>query len=492
MKQVSKSYGAVRALREASLVCQQGEIHGLIGENGAGKSTLIKILSGAVKPDAGSVEVGGAALSQFHPGEARAQRIHTVFQELSSIEGLSVAQNLLFGIEPKVRLGRISRQELNRRAQEALDGLGVEQDATRQVESLRLDERQVLEVAKALVRDPRVLLLDEATSSLHPAQVEWLFERVREFAAGGGTAIFVSHRLDEITELCGRVTVFRSGTDVASGDTHAMPEERLIELMLGQSLETVYPPRTRPVREEVACRLTGFGVPPVLRKVDLTIRKGEIMGIAGLQGQGQADLFLSMYGALRSEGTMELDGEEVNVSSPARALELGVGLVPEDRARDGLFLTLPVADNMILSALPEVSRGGLLSRRRVLARVKSEVETLRIKVSNLGDEVDGLSGGNQQRVVLGRVLMRKPRLLLMYDATRGVDVGTKSAIYGLMRELSDSGIAILWYSSEVPELVNMSDRVAVLHDGAVSALLEDEITESSIIGAAVGGAGSLS
>ncbi len=487
LRDVHKSYSGVQALRGASFSCSFGQIHGLIGENGAGKSTLVKVLSGATTADRGAISIQGREFAARNPREAREHGIGTVFQELSLIGDLDVAQNLLYEQEPRTRTRRINRRALKARAAETLARYGLEQDVAQLVRDLRLAERQVLEIVKVLVREPRVLVLDEATSSLLPAQVDWLFGIARAFARDGGLVIFVSHRLSEIMTLCDSVTVLRDGRDVGHGAISELSEPRLVELMLGRKLEGVYPPRTKPPTTEVVCRLEKFSAPPTLRQIDLDVRVGEIVGVAGLDGQGQTDLFLGLYGARRAEGRVELEGRRVNLRTPVNALNAGVGLVPEDRARDGLCLSLGAGDNMTLSSLSDVARFGFIQRAAARDRIQEGIDRLRITIRSPSAEVSSLSGGNQQKVLLARVLLREPKLLLMLDATRGVDVGTRYEIYRLMRAHCDSGGAILFYSSDIAELVNMSDRVVVLHDGAVRALLEDDMSEASILSAVIGG-----
>jgi ribose transport system ATP-binding protein len=490
LSDVRKSYGGVHALRGASLDCRFGEIHGLVGENGAGKSTMVKILSGAVRPDAGALTLAGEPVAFGSPADARRHGVGTVFQELSLIPDLSVAANLFYGIEPRVRAGRVSAKALHRAAEEALAAFGAgDYDVRAPVRSLRLAERQVLEIVKTLVRRPRVLLLDEATSALLPAQVEWLFEIVRAFARDGGLAIFISHRLAEIEALCDRVTVFRAGRDVGAGRTADLPEERLVELMLGRTVERIYPDKAAALSGDVVCRLRGFSAPPQLTSVDLELRRGELVGVGGLDGQGQADLFLGLFGVRRASGTIELDGRSVSPASPAAALDAGIALVPEDRAAEGLCLTLGIRDNLVLSSLRSVSRLGFVSRVRERVLVDRAVLDLQITMREPREPVGALSGGNQQKVLLARVLARKPSLLLLYDATRGVDVGTKAEIYRLMREQAAAGVAVLFYSSDAAELANLADRVLVLHDGRVGAELAGAITEEEIVAAAVGGRG---
>ncbi len=488
LSELHKAYGGTRALRGASLSAAAGEVHGLVGENGAGKSTLVKILSGAVRPDAGTVTLAGAALRPRSPQEARRAGIGTVFQELSLIPDLSVAANLLYGIEPKVRAGRVATGALNAAARAALERFELPAgDVARPVRELRLAERQVLEIVKTLLHEPRVLVLDEATSALLPEQVAWLFALVRRFAADGGCALFISHRMAEIEQLCDRVTVFRSGEDVGGGRTAELPEEKLVELMLGRTVERIYPAKAEALAEApVVCELRGVGAPPRLRGVDLTLRRGELVGVGGLDGQGQAELFGALFGTVPATGTVVLDGRELHASSPAQALDAGVALVPEDRAAEGLCLTLGVRDNVSLGNLRRISRLGLVDRGRERSLIGEAVRELQIKVADVRDPVGGLSGGNQQKVLLGRVLARSPRLLLLYDATRGVDVGTKSEIYRLMREQAEAGVGVLFYSSDAAELANLADRVLVLHDGVVRAELTGEITEEEI-GAAAGG-----
>jgi ribose transport system ATP-binding protein len=487
-----KSYDGVHALQGASLVCAFGEVHGLIGENGAGKSTLVKVVSGAVRPDAGTVKVGGEELQLRNPRDAQRAGIGTVFQELSLIPDLTVAANLLYGMEPRVRLGRVDRRRLIRRATDVLAAYDVDGiDPTALTRDLDLADRQVVEIVKVLLREPRVLVLDESTSALLTGQVKWFFDQVSRFAAGGGAVLFISHRLEEIQGNCSQVTVFRGGVDVGTGPIEEMPESRMVELMLGRAVERVFPPRApAPDAPTPLCEVRELSAEPRLRGVSFDVMRGEILGVAGLQGQGQAQLFLSLFGALPHDGAIAMHGAPVRLRRPGDALAAGIALVPEDRASEGLCLGLPIRDNISLGSLGSLSRLGLVSPTRERALVGAAAERLSIRMSDQRQEVSALSGGNQQKVLLARVLAHEPALLLMFDATRGVDVGTKVEIYILMRELCERGVSILFYSSDVFELANLSDRVIVLHDGRVRALLTgDELDERRILAAVVGGAG---
>jgi ribose transport system ATP-binding protein len=320
--------------------------------------------------------------------------------------------------------------------------------------------------------------------------VQWLFDTVRDFAAKGRVVVFISHRLAEIEALCDRVTVLRNGKDVGHGPMAEMPEDKLVELMLGRRIERVFPQSDRDsrVQDDVVCELEGFGSAPRLHDVDLKIKRGEIVGVGGLAGQGQADLFLALFGARRSSGRATIAGRHVHPKSPSQALSAGIALVPEDRASEGLCLALSIRDNISLGNLSRVSRYSLISARRERQLVRNAVESLHILLRDPRQEANSLSGGNQQKVLLGRILAGQPDLLLLYDATRGVDVGTKSEIYQLMLEQCARGVGILFYSTDASELANMADRVVVMHDGTIRARLAGaELTEERIIAAAVGG-----
>jgi ribose transport system ATP-binding protein len=492
LQTVSKSYGGVHALRAVNLEAVAGEVHGLVGENGAGKSTLVKILSGAVAPDDGTIILDGQPRTLGTPALSREIGIATAYQELSLVLDWDVATNLFYGREPAVRAGRISPRAARAAARKVLADLGVTSiDPGRVVRDLRLAERQVLEIVHALIADPRVLILDEPTSALTAEQVEWFTLRVREFVSRDRLVLFISHRLDEIAAMCDRLTVLRDGRDVACGPITEMSEGRIVELMLGErhQLELAAPHERRP---KLASRTSGvtlqeFASPPELREVTLDIGAGEVVGVAGLEGQGQLELFLALYGVRRSTGAVELDGNRLKLRSPTAAKRYGIGLVPEDRSL-ALCLPLSIRDNLTLGSFETVSRFGMVSRGRETAMVTRVMTNLHVRAQSGGQVVETLSGGNQQKVLLGRVLEANPRLLLLYDATRGVDVGTKAEIFALMHAQADAGVAVLYYSTDATELLTNCDRVIVMHDGAIRATLAGEaLTHEGIISAAVGG-----
>ena len=488
-KNIRKAYGGVQALADASLSCFPGEVHGLVGQNGAGKSTVIKILSGAVAPDGGELLREGQAIRLGSPLAAREQGIGTVFQELSLVGDLSVAMNLLYGTPGITRWGRFNLRALVARAEEQLSAIGLHRlNPQALVRDLSLSDRQVLEVAKIVLRRPRLLILDEATSALPPADVEWLQRIAADFAREGGAVVFVSHRMQEVMAFSHRLTVFRGGKDVGTGLVSEFGHDDLIELMLGRRIDSSFPPKpSRQPHQKPLLELGRMKSGRRLQHVDLKLYPGEILGVGGLQGQGQLDLFLALYGAQPLTGAVTVDGKSVSLRSPAHAIRAGIALIPEDRGTEGLFQTLAIKDNILIGNLDKVSRLGLLfggAPRRMVARMLAMLE---VKLRSPYQEVAGLSGGNQQKVLLARALAQEPKILLMYDPTRGVDVGTKTEIYRLMRKQCARGVGVLFYSSDAAELAGVSDRVVVLHDGSIGAELEgDALTEESVVRAVVG------
>jgi ribose transport system ATP-binding protein len=488
LNQVSKRYGGVVALDEATLHCITGEVHGLVGENGAGKSTLVKILSGAVEPDAGTILFNDERLAFSSPGEAIRSGIGMVYQELSLIPDLTVGQNIFFGIEQPDSLGGTSRRVLRERCYQLFDQMGIEvADPDRTINELSLAQRQMVEIAKVIARDPAVIVLDEATSALGRAQAEWLLDFCGRLAAQGKIFVYISHKLSEIREVAHRITVFRNGKDVGTRDRDEATTDELVGLMLGRRIGRLYAQRATEINSEPLLKVNRLRSGVRLKDVSLTLQKGEILGIGGLTGQGQEELFRALYGVQPSDGQIELEGKSVHIKSPSEALENNIALVPEDRATQGLLFPKPVSENISLSVLPKLLRFGLLDRSSERTMVRKAIDQFSIVVPDPADPVQRLSGGNQQKVVLAKLLATQPRVLMMFDSTRGVDVGTKAEIYSLLRELAEAGSSILWYSTDNDELINMCDRVLVLRQGQVEAeLSEDLITEENIIRASVG------
>jgi ribose transport system ATP-binding protein len=491
MEGVSKRYGGVRAIEKAELTVNAGRIHAILGENGAGKSTLIKIMAGVVAPDEGRMTIDGRDVTFASPAAAQAAGIACIFQELSLIPDLSVADNIVISNPPK-RFGMIDRGAQRRIAEEALARAGAEGIHPRAlVKDLPLSRRQVVEIAKALVRNPRILILDEATSALTAADVAKIFAVLKRLRSEGLALLYISHRMHEIAELADECTVFRNGRNVASYEAGTKSDNDVVELMIGREYSHVFPPK--PVappggrKQVLECRNLSWT--DRLRDISLSVGAGEVVGLGGLDGQGQRELLLAFFGVLRGRsGSVMVDGKPVSIASPASAKKDGIGmaLIPEDRKTEGLMLPMTVRENLSFASLDRISRGGVIDRAAEQARIDEMIRLLAIKTAGIDIPVGALSGGNQQKVVIAKWLMRAPRIILLNDPTRGIDVGTKQELYQLLRRLADGGAAILFYSTDYDELIGCCDRVLVLYDGAVKReLVGAQITERALIAAAL-------
>jgi ribose transport system ATP-binding protein len=485
---VSKRYGGVRALERASFACVPGRIHAVLGENGAGKSTLIKMMAGVVRPDEGRIVLEGVERRFAHPQDAVAAGIACIFQELSLMPDLSVADNICITNPPR-RHGLIDRKAQRRIAEAALARAGAEDiHPLAPVESLTLSRRQMVEIAKALARDPKILILDEATSALTAADVRRVFALLRRLRGEGLAIVYISHRMNEIAELADDCSVFRNGSHVATFEAGTRSHAQTIEMMIGRDIAHAFPPKPTPTAGRAPVLETrGLSWNGRLHDIDIAVRPGEIVGLGGLDGQGQRELFLALFGALRGVGgEVLLDGRPVSMRGPAQARSAGIALVPEDRKTDGLMLPMSVSDNLSLAALERLSRAGVLLASQEAQAVAGIVRRLSIKVADTGDAAATLSGGNQQKVVIGKWLMNAPRILLLNDPTRGIDVGTRQEIYALIRTLADEGAAVMLYSTDYAELIGCCDRVAVFFDGCIVRWLAGaELTERALVSSAL-------
>jgi ribose transport system ATP-binding protein len=487
---VGKRYGGVVALEDVSLAIQAQSIHAILGENGAGKSTLIKIVGGVVAPDSGRIEIDGKQAAFLAPRDAIANDIVCVFQELSLIPDLTVAENICITDAPS-RLGLIDGRAQLRRSEELLATIGCEDINPRlTVKDLPLSRRQLIEIAKALGRKPRLLVLDEATSALTAADAQRVYRIVLNLRERGLAVIYISHRMHEIEELADTCTVLRGGRHIATFKNGERRPEEILQMMIGRDLSRIYPPKPAPAAAQPpVLGVSRFSWTTRLVDVTLTVGKGEIVGLGGLDGQGQRELLLGLFGVLReTRGTIQVDGREVSPRSPAdaQAAGLSLALVPEDRKSEGLMLSMSVRENMTLAALRRVSRGPLIDiaeETRVATRATQE---LAIKAASLDSPVGSLSGGNQQKVVLAKWLMTEPRIILLNDPTRGIDVGTKQELYRLMRALADKGVGILFYSTDHDELIGMCDKIVVLYQGRIVRELSGEaMTEANMMAASL-------
>jgi ribose transport system ATP-binding protein len=491
MEGASKRYGGVRALEKADLTVEAGRIHAILGENGAGKSTLIKIMAGVVEPDEGRMLLDGREVKFASPAAANQAGIVCIFQELSLIPDLSVADNISISNPPKW-LGLIDRRAQRRIAEEALARAGAEDiHPLAPVKDLPLSRRQMVEIAKALARDPRVLILDEATSALTAADVAKVFVVLKRLRAEGLALLYISHRMHEIAELADQCTVFRNGRNVASYRAGEKSDNDVVELMIGREYSHVFPakPALAPSDRPPMLEVRGLSWSGRLRDISLGVRAGEVVGLGGLDGQGQRELLLALFGVLRGvSGEILIDGAPASVASPsaAKADKIGMALIPEDRKTEGLMLPMSVSVNLSFAALDRLSNRGVIDRARERQLIDEMIELLAIRTDGVDIPVGSLSGGNQQKVVIAKWLMVKPRIILLNDPTRGIDVGTKAEIYQLLRKLAASGAAVIFYSTDYDELIGCCDRVIVLYDGAVKrVLVGEEITERALISSAL-------
>lgn len=491
LKNISKSFSGVQALKNVDFEANYGEVCALLGENGAGKSTLIKILSGSLKPDTGEIYLEGKKLEIKKPKDAFRQGIGTVYQELSLAPSLSVAHNVFLNSD-ELKFGQmVNTKEINRRTQELLDKYEIQGiKPTDIVRDLGLPYRQMVEIIKTLAKDPKVVILDEATSALAEDKVEWLLKIARKMANEGRIVIFISHRLAEIFSGCDRVIVFRNGENVGSRDIKDTNADELVSMMLGRRQEGYYPERIDHTTDEVMLETRNLHLKNRLCGVDLKVHKGEVLGVGGLAGQGQSELFQTLAGVLQpTDGEIHVEGKKTVLKNPTQTIKEGIALIPEDRGNQGLVLTLTIKENITLPVVDKIRKWGIfVDKKKEKAIIESSMNRLKIKATDADIEVMTLSGGNQQKVVFAKMFAADPKIFMLYDCTRGVDVGTKAEIFNLVRKLAEDGNGLLYYSSDVEELVNVCDRVAVMCDGKVSALLDKEkITKENIILASVGG-----
>jgi rhamnose transport system ATP-binding protein len=488
LDRASKSYGAVRAARDVSIALRPGEVRALAGENGAGKSTIVRMLAGVQRPDEGQVLVDGEPVDFHGPADARDKGVAVIYQEPTLFPDLSVAENVMMGRHPLGSLRRIDRRALQRTVKELMDRLGVALDPDQPVRGLSIADQQIVEIAKALSFDARVLIMDEPTAALSGHEVERLFGVVRALRQRGAAVLFISHRLDEIFAICDTVTVLRDGEVTHDGTTAELDTDELVRRMVGRELSQLFPKQAAEIGGPVLKveRLTREGV---FFDVSFEVRRGEIVALAGLVGAGRSEVARAIFGIDTPDaGSVEVEGVKLKRGNPAAAMRAGVGLVPEDRRQQGLVMELSIERNIGLTRLQALrNRIGIIGAGSE-GRLASDWATkLQLKFHRLGDPVGFLSGGNQQKVVLGKWLATSPKVLIIDEPTRGIDVGTKAEVHRLMSELAGQGLAVLMISSELPEVLGMADRVLVMHEGRIAReLTREEADEESVVRAATG------
>lgn len=487
---LTKRFPGVLALDNVSLTVARGEVHGLLGENGAGKSTLIKMLSGAYHPDSGTITFEGRPVTIASPFESQQLGIVTIYQEFTLVPSLSIAENVFIGREHG-RGGLISWGTMRRETRLLTDQLGVSLEPTTLVRDLSVAEQQLVEIARALSVQSRLIIMDEPTSALSDHEVRRLFGIINDLKAKGISIIFVSHRLEEVKEICDRITVLRDGRNAGEADVEDVTEHDIIRMMVGRDVDDQYAHEARR-HGPVALRVTGLSrrgnvrdpSATVLENISFEVYQGEILGIAGLVGAGRTELARAIFGAdERNSGTIEVGGAAVEIRSPADAIRHGIGLVPEDRKQQGLFLVMAVRENLSMAALGALTGpGGFIRRGQERAMVAEYHQKLNIRMASPEQRIVNLSGGNQQKVIIARWLALKPRVLIVDEPTRGIDVGAKAEVHALLHQLAEQGIAVVMISSELPEILGMSDRILTMREGRMTGeILRAEANEESLM-----------
>ena len=487
LEHADKSFGAVRALEDVHIELYAGEAHGLVGENGAGKSTLVKILAGVHRPDAGTLLIDGEEAIFNNAKQSQAAGIAIIFQEPTLFPDLTVAENIFVGVQPLKRGRRIDARRMRRDALGLFQQLGVRLDPDRIARGLSIADQQLVEIAKALTAEARVIVMDEPTAALTTTEVDRLFGIAETLRARGAAVLFISHRLDEVFKLCRRVTVMRDGRHVLTKPIEELTTESVIRAMVGRDMDALFPkvPTERgPVVLDVE-RLTREGV---FTDVSFQVASGEIVALAGLVGAGRSEVARAIFGIDRWDaGSVRVHGRPLPPGSPTAAMTAGIGLVPEDRRQQGLLMDFSIERNIALASLDDVRRFGLIPRGAERKFAADWALRLQLRYGRLTNPVWTLSGGNQQKVVLAKWLARKPRLLIVDEPTRGIDVGTKAEVHRLLSDLAAQGVAVLMISSELPEVLGMADRIIVLFEGRVTReFARDEADEDAIMRAATG------
>lgn len=486
---ISKFFPGVRALQDVNITVNSGEILGLLGENGAGKSTLLNVLSGIYQPDEGEIRVRGQSVKMQGVNDAFELGIAIVHQELKLHSNMSVAENIYMGRLPKNRLGTVQYKKLYQQVEELLSAYGLKLNPHKEVRLLSIAEQQLTEIAKVLSYNAKVILMDEPTSSLTTEETQNLFRTMEVLKKKGVGIVFISHKLEEIAECCDRVQVLRDGQDMGEKPVKEVSENELIRMMVGREISQRFPAKTNSPGEPLL-EVKNLNRGKYVKDVSFTVRRGEVFGIAGLVGAGRSELVRLIFGADKKDsGEILMNGQKIDIKSPRDAIRNGIYLVPEDRKKQGLILAQDVENNTVLSMIYKIRKAfGYIDTPKEKVMADEQIEALHIKCTGKEQITGTLSGGNQQKVVIGKCMLTNPEVMILDDPTRGIDIGTKAEIYELINEVTNSGRSVILISSEMPEVIKMSDRVAVMHEGRITGILEhDELTQEQVIKYAIGG-----
>lgn len=488
MRGIDKSFGSNQVLKQAGFTLESGEVHALMGENGAGKSTLMKILTGVYTKDAGTVLVDGKEVNYKNPQEAEKAGIVFIYQELNVMFDLTVEENLFMGKEIHGKFGICDKKAMQKKAQEALNILGVNISPKTVMAELSVGQQQMVEICKALMADAKVIIMDEPTAALTQSETVALFKVIESLRKKGVSMVYISHRMEEIFELCDRITVLRDGSYIGVKNIPETNMNEIVKMMIGREIGERYPSRNVKIGKEVlkVKELTRKGT---FHDVNFSVRAGEVLGVSGLMGAGRTEIMQVIFGNLSYEsGTIEIDGKEVKISNPRQAMEHGIGFITEDRKTEGLMLDKSIRENISLCNLRRISKSSVISREAEKNMVAEAIKDLHIKCFGSYHECNNLSGGNQQKVVLAKWILTNPKILILDEPTRGVDIGAKKEIYSIINKLAAQGVAIIMVSSELPEVLGMSDNIMVVREGEVRGIISyEEANQERVMTLATGG-----
>lgn len=488
MEDIQKSFGINQVLTGARLELASGEVHALMGENGAGKSTLMKILTGVYTKDAGRVFVDDKEVTFKSPKEAEENGILFIYQELNVLYDLSVEANLFLNKEIKGRFGVCKSKEMQQKAKEALDSLGISISPKTIMSQLSVGQQQMIEICKALMADAKVIIMDEPTAALTETETNTLFRVIRSLKQKGVSIIYISHRMEEIFQICDRVTVMRDGAYMGTKDVKDTNMSELVKMMIGRELSERFPTRKSNIGE-IAFEVKNLCLDDVFQNISFQVRSGEVLGLGGLMGAGRTEIMQSIFGSVPyREGKILVNGREVSIRKPKDAIDLGIGYITEDRKQEGLMLSKSIRENISLANLADISGNTLISKQKEQKICDQGIRDFNIKCFGAETPAENLSGGNQQKVVLAKWILKKPKVLILDEPTRGVDVGAKEEIYSVINTLAEQGVAVIMISSELPELLGMSDRIIVVREGKITGeISRKEASEEAVMTLATGG-----
>ena len=488
MRGIDKSFGSNQVLKQAGFTLESGEVHALMGENGAGKSTLMKILTGVYTKDAGTVLVDGKEVNYKNPQEAEKAGIVFIYQELNVMFDLTVEENLFMGKEIHGKFGICDRKAMQKKAREALNTLGVDISPKTVMSELSVGQQQMVEICKALMADAKVIIMDEPTAALTQSETVALFKVIESLRKKGVSMVYISHRMEEIFELCDRITVLRDGSYIGVKNIPETNMNEIVKMMIGREIGERYPSRDVKIGKEVL-KVKGLTRKGTFHDVSFSVRAGEVLGVSGLMGAGRTEIMQAIFGNLSYEsGSIEIDGKEVKISNPRQAMEQGIGFITEDRKTEGLMLDKSIRENISLCNLGRISKSSVISKEAEKNMVAEAIKDLHIKCFGPYHECNNFSGGNQQKVVLAKWILTNPKILILDEPTRGVDIGAKKEIYSIINKLAAQGVAIIMVSSELPEVLGMSDNIMVVREGEVRGIISyEEANQERVMTLATGG-----